>query len=410
MTGGEKVRFCSHCSFEVNNLSALTRKEAMKLVRRTEGRICVRYIKNPVDDKPLFAEKLYQITRRAGIAAGVLSASLSLSTLAYAQGEPVLTKSDSRIEISENQKDTEKDKNEAPTATIFGVVTDSTGAAISKTPVVLTNQTTKQTMIFETNEEGLYEIKNRDAGSYSLNFPGGVGFAPKNIEAFTVANGASVEKDVTLEINLVEVTMGMLLVTSPREGIHLAVASDNSEEVRELIMRGANVNQKDKNYSNITPLFVAVENGNAETAEMLLNFGAKVNARDENRQTPLMRLDEDASVEIVRLLFNHGARVNVVDNERNTALILAARSVKADVVRLLINHSANLNAQNAEGRTALMEAADADNTEVVRALLEAGALVNLKDNDGETAHDLTTENEIEKLLIEYGANVPQDSN
>src|SRR5205085_8891505 len=94
---------------------------------------------------------------------------------------------------------------------------------------------------------------------------------------------------------------------------------------------------------------------------------------------------------------------NLTDKEGNTALILAAPSVKAEVLRVLINHTANINAQNGEGRTALMEAANEDNLENVRALLEAGADVNLKDNENETAYDLTTDEEIEKLLIEYGA-------
>jgi uncharacterized protein (DUF342 family) len=92
MSGNERVRFCSHCDLHVNNISALTRKQAMRMVRESKGRICVRYVVNPVDNKPVFAGKLYQITRRAGIAAGVLGASLSLSALTYAQGKPVLNK------------------------------------------------------------------------------------------------------------------------------------------------------------------------------------------------------------------------------------------------------------------------------------------------------------------------------
>ena len=65
----------------------MTRKQALKIVRESSGRICVRYIQNPVDKTPVFADRLYQITRRAGIAAGVLGASLSFSSLTYAQGE-----------------------------------------------------------------------------------------------------------------------------------------------------------------------------------------------------------------------------------------------------------------------------------------------------------------------------------
>lgn len=409
MTGNEQMRFCSHCNLNVNNISALTRKQAMRFVRESKGRICVRYVKNPVDNKPIFAEKLYQITRRAGIAAGVLGASLSLSVLTYAQGKPVLIKRDSQTEIS-RQKDAEKDQSETAFGSISGTITDPNGAVIPNITVALFNEQTKQTRLVSSNDEGFYEFKAVTSGVYKLKFTGFVGFAPKEIEAVTIADGANVEQNVALDLGLVNVTMGLMVSVTPREGIHRAVADDDAEAVRELITRGANVNQKDENYADIIPLFVAVENGNAEIAEMLLNFGAKINARDDNRQTPLMRLDEDASAELVNLLIKHGAKANLVDNEGNTALIFAAHSVNPEVLQILIRHSANINAQNADGRTALMEAAEADNLENVRALLEAGAAVNLKDKEGETAYDLTTDEEIEKLLVEYGAIVEEDSN
>ena len=89
MQGTDKIRLCSHCVKHVNNLSEMTRKEATKLVRASNGIICIRYIANPVTKRPMFAEQLLQITRRRpGIAAGVMSASLSLSTFAHAQEAP----------------------------------------------------------------------------------------------------------------------------------------------------------------------------------------------------------------------------------------------------------------------------------------------------------------------------------
>lgn len=333
MKGSEKVRFCGHCAFEVNNISALTRKQAMRLVRESSGRICVHYIKNPVDNKPLFADKLYQITRRAGIAAGVLGASLSLSTLAYAQDKPVLNKINSDTQTEEVLKDKDSDNN--------------------KTIIAVVDVVADETQTYQ------------------------------------------------------EVDGGMSFVEY-KSGLHTAVSGDDLEEVKNLIARGENVNLKDENYHNITPLFLAVENGNAEIAEALLNGGAKINAKDDNKQTPLMRLDEDASPELVNLLINHGAKVNLIDKDGNNALVLASRSASPEVLRILIDYISNINAQNGEGRTALMEAADADNIENVRALLLAGADVNLKNKEGETALDLTTDEEIEKLLADYGAIVKEN--
>jgi len=43
MRGDERVRFCERCSLNVYNLSAMTRREAERLVVRSEGQLCVRF-------------------------------------------------------------------------------------------------------------------------------------------------------------------------------------------------------------------------------------------------------------------------------------------------------------------------------------------------------------------------------
>lgn len=415
MTGTDRVRFCSHCDLSVNNISALTRKQAMKLVREAEGRICVHYVKNPVDDKPIFADRLYRITRRAGIAAGMLSATLSLSTLAHAQGEPTLNKPSTEIS---RRSDADSAANPGSLA---GFVTDAAGAVVPNVFVTILNETTNEVATRLSDERGAYKFENLAAGRYKMTFKGTAGFLELEIPAVDVAGGGETRRDVALspgEIAVVNITSepdiyqtvdGGAAFVQYRSGLHTAAADSDAKEVRNLIARGQNVNQKDENYSHITPLFLAVENGSLEIVEILLGFGARVNARDDNRQTPLMRLDEDAAPELVNALLKYGAKVNLFDSEGNTALILAAHSVKAEVLEVLIRHGASVDAPNRAGRTALMEAADADNLANVRVLLAAGANVNLKDKQGETAFDLTTDEEIEKLLMEYGAAVEQEN-
>ena len=43
MYGNDRVRFCGQCNLNVYNLSAMTREEAEDLIRRTEGRLCVKF-------------------------------------------------------------------------------------------------------------------------------------------------------------------------------------------------------------------------------------------------------------------------------------------------------------------------------------------------------------------------------
>src|SRR6476469_10104 len=88
MEGNEKVRFCSHCAKSVHDLSQMTRKQASKFVSSECRDICIRYVSVPGTPRPMFSDHLLQITRRPGIATGIMSASVALSAQAYAQSAP----------------------------------------------------------------------------------------------------------------------------------------------------------------------------------------------------------------------------------------------------------------------------------------------------------------------------------
>ena len=96
-------------------------------------------------------------------------------------------------------------------------------------------------------------------------------------------------------------------------------------------------------------------------------------------------------------------------DEGNTPLVLAARDVKPDVLKVLIDAGADVNTANDNGVTALMNAARDEDIEKVRLLLHAGADVNAKDKEGETAWDKTSDDDIEDLLVGYGAQVNDDN-
>ncbi|MEO5858465.1 MAG: hypothetical protein ABIR33_05895, partial [Pyrinomonadaceae bacterium] len=77
MVGNSEVRFCSHCAKDVNNLSEMTPRKAAKLVMRSNGNLCIRYRVDPFTSGPMFAPQLVKIAGRAGLAAGVLGASIA---------------------------------------------------------------------------------------------------------------------------------------------------------------------------------------------------------------------------------------------------------------------------------------------------------------------------------------------
>ncbi|MDQ3714118.1 MAG: ankyrin repeat domain-containing protein [Acidobacteriota bacterium] len=407
MKGNSEVRFCEHCVLEVNNLSAMKSKDAMRLVRQSEGRICVRYVKNPSNNQPVFADKLYQIANRAPrLAVGAMTATLSFSSMAYAQGGISPSNvSERQTEISQ-QKDSKKDKVESSTASISGTITDYTGAVIPGVAVSLNIKNDAFNRTVTSNDEGFYEFKNLAAGTYTLKAQGANGFKDHQIEELIISDGGDTQSNMMMEINGETVTVGEIVMVEYELPLVQAVFEEKTEEIKSLLVKGADVNGRDENYGKITALFVAVENGNVETVGTLLDFGAKVNVRDGEKRSPLMRLDSDATPELVRLLVSYGAKVRLTDKEGNNVLHHAAIYVNAEVLQILINEGVDFDAQNKEGQTPLMIAAEYENIECVKALLEADANVNLRDEKGGTALGIAQENgypKIAELLISYGA-------
>lgn len=104
MTGNHEVRFCSHCSRNVFDLSAYTRQRAEKLVRDSNGGICVRYRKDERGRVVTAPPRFTQIKRHARIAAGVLATTISVASMAYTQGNPRLPNGKPSIENGESRK------------------------------------------------------------------------------------------------------------------------------------------------------------------------------------------------------------------------------------------------------------------------------------------------------------------
>ena len=410
MHGNDIVRFCDHCAKNVNNLSAMNEKEALRLVKKSKGRICVKYHQDPRTKAPLFSEQMTPITRRKPfMAAGVMSVSLSLSTLAFAQGgsplvDPSLTVPSVNEQNSPNPADTERELEKSVeadvTGSVYGTVKDPNGAVIPNADVAVLDADGNQRLRTKTGDDGTYSVYiPADARSLTVNSPGFIA----NYQELSIRNGQA--KMINITLNIGAIGGAIVIAREYQQPLAKAVEQNDVEAVRNLIAQGEDINGKEED--KITPLFIAVENGNLEIAEILIDFGANVNARNEEKETPLMKLNDNASKELVELLIHNGAKVNLTSMDGDTALILASENAKPEIVQALINAGAEINARNEDGQTALINAAYADDLEKVRMLLNSGAEVNAKNNDGETAYDETAVDEIEQLLISYGS-VPKD--
>jgi ankyrin repeat protein len=419
MEGNERVRFCSHCSKHVNNLSDMTRKEAMRLVRASGGKLCIRYIPDPHTKRPLFAEQLLQITRRTPrLTAGVMSASLSLSTLAYAQTEAQPSLHDnnanivSTVNANNNSEGEEAESSDPALGSVEGFIWDTSGKGVPEVRLILIDSDSDDTEYETTDENGYYQFNDLEEGTYILRIETSNGSMKKAFPGIELAEGQKVVRN--LHVTLVTAAEGeghgygygiggAMAVIPYSLPLSQAVASEEIEVVRELIAKGETTNGRDANYDDITPLFIAVENGNYDIAKLLLDHGANVNAADKRNRTPLMFLDDDATVELVDLLLRAGADIHAKDDNGNSVLLATLRSIDVTVLNALIAAGADINVTDESGDTLLIKAAEENAVAKIKALLDAGADVNVRNNAGESAWDRTSNIEIESLLIERGA-------
>lgn len=130
----------------------------------------------------------------------------------------------------------------------------------------------------------------------------------------------------------------------------------------------------------------AVKQNNLELAKELIAKGADVNQKDSSGNSLLIVSSANGSAEIVQLLISSGAALDAVDaNMKATALHAAAYLGHPEVMKLLVEHGIDLNAQGPyNGYTALHDAVLQNNTEGVKILVGSQANTNLKGKDGNT--------------------------
>jgi uncharacterized protein len=418
MAGNSQVRFCEHCNLHVTDLSGMSRSRAVRLVARSQGRLCVRYIPLPTGGVLTRApEKLYRIGRRVSrLAAGAFTATLTLSSAAAQTG--LKTAADE----SQPPAITNVVSPETPRISLSGVVTDPNGGTVRGASITLTNKAGKVEFTFVTGDDGAYKFSLLEAGVYDL-----------SVEAPTFAKGEVPGLDLTsntdrtfdLAVNLpvfteqvtvlalapIEVVEtraigGAVAVRLPEDPLINAAFRDDLETVKQLALT-QDVNISDK-ATDQTALAYAVENGNREMARTLLAAGAEINARNRAGQTALMCLGQHADLDFVRELLAAGADVNARDQRGETALLNAATSSSLAVIQELIGYGASMSAKNDEGITLLMRAAENNDPQIATLLLKSGANVNAQDENKETALLIASRwgsISVVKMLIDGGADL-----
>ncbi len=331
MFGNERVRFCAHCRLHVHNLSEVTPREALDLVLRSGGRLCLRIERDlrGVPRTRALAEPIYQISRRASrLAAGAFGAALTLCSTAAAQTQTNTPEPAPQVVTAAEAKP------EAGTA--------QNADAAGQTP---------DNVVVEEPMGGIVMVMPSEP-----------------LVAAAMENDLETVKRLLLfegaDVNVVDENLGT-------NALSHAFANGNREMMRELLWRGARVNAR-LAYRQTALMRLSAETP-IEAVRDLLDAGAKVNLRDEAGDTALMVAAERGRADVVELLLKSGARVSARNKEGRTPLMKAAAAGSADAVRLLLQAGADYTLRDAEDHTALWHARDNESEEAAALLLAYGA-------------------------------------
>ncbi|MCU1264468.1 MAG: hypothetical protein JWM21_786 [Acidobacteria bacterium] len=423
MIGSDTVRFCEHCNLEVNNLSEMTRSKAQRLLARSNGRICVRYVTRPdggiANTRP--PKNLYRISPRVSrLAAGAFTATLSLASAA-AQSRSV---PEASTLTSITQPKMERSPAGEATATVSGTVKDPAGALVQGATVKLVNSAEHTSFTTTTSETGAYFFAFLSPGAYALTASGG-GLAQKEMQNLNLSARDSLALDLNLDLPLIMAEVDILapedsttsvsggaIFVSAKEPLVKAAAENDLEAIKQLAYSSPNINVRDE-HTGLTALEHAVENSNLEITRTLLAAGADVRLKGNRNHTPLMYLGENATPELVRELLTAGARVNERDEDGESVLMKTVSESNLAVVRILTENGARIEEKSNEGRTVLMFAVSNEDPQVAKFLIALGADVNARNDDGETALILAAGGGPETTvrgLIDAGAEVNAKDN
>jgi ankyrin repeat protein len=177
-----------------------------------------------------------------------------------------------------------------------------------------------------------------------------------------------------------------------------AAKFDDVREVKTLIDKGMNPNQKDPRGMPI--LMVAIQENSVKTVDYLINVkGIDLNQPNMTSETPLMFASLYGLFPEVKVLVNQ--KEVPVNRPGWTPLHYACTNGHLEIAQFLLEKGAVVDAPSPNETTPLMMAIRAGNIQLVRLLLDRGADIRIRNQQGYSAIDvaeLFNQEEIQKGL------------
>jgi len=201
-----------------------------------------------------------------------------------------------------------------------------------------------------------------------------------------------------------------------RTTLHYAARHGYRDIGELLISKGANVNAAGPGY--LTPLYYAAQYGHRDIAELLIIAGADLDAKEPPWFTPLQHAVRHGHRDMAELLHfaalydrRELAELFAKNKVIKPNIHVSARLGKLTEVKAFLENGVDINIKDVLKRTPLHYSAMEGEIDIARLLIEAGADLNCKDKDGQLAASLAMENwhmEMAELLISKGSDVTLD--
>lgn len=173
-------------------------------------------------------------------------------------------------------------------------------------------------------------------------------------------------------------------------------SKDNIDEVKTLLLNGANVNVSNNNKE--TPLYHAVYSQDVSLVKLLLSYQPNINVIDELYGNSILpQAVYSDNIEITKMLLDAGADIEIQSSSDEVTPLFYIKSIK--MLKLLIKYGVNINAKDNSGKSVL--------SKIVTPNAENTGILGGDDDYEEYIYD---DNGVEKikLLLSMGIRLEED--